>query len=158
MTTLKLITAFASLFSFGVAVAGPSDPVSLGMQLAQIDYEAVHVVLVERCKLNSPSTVPALVAAIENWKSKNDPALQQLRFLSKNNLVKKLGLSELDASAQLARTSEFLTAGLKGQFEHVPDSELKAACSGQYAAQTLGSPELDFNALLVKIQAANGSP
>lgn len=158
----KLILAFvmlsASIFLLNVAVAGPNDPVSLGLQLAQVDYDTVHNVLVKRCKSSSPGSVTALVAAITSWKAKNDPALQQLRLLTKNGLVKRLGLSESDASTQLARSSEFLTAGLKGQFELVSETELKTACGGQYAAQSLASPTLDFNALLTKVQSGNVYP
>ena len=78
--------------------------------------------------------------------------------LSRNGLVKTLKLSESEASTQLARSSEFLTAGLKGQFERVSGAELKSACGGQYAAQSLASPTLDFNALLAKVQAGKVYP
>ena len=158
MTSLKFLTSFACLFLVRVAAAGPNDPVSLGLQLAQVDYNAVHSVLVERCKTSSPDSVTTLVADIATWKAKNEPAQQQLRLLSRNGLVKRLGLSESEANAQLARSSELLTAGLKGQFERVPESELKAACGGKYAATSLASPALDFSALLAKVQAGSDSP
>jgi hypothetical protein len=158
MTNLKRLTPFASLFLFGVAIAVPNDPVSNGFQLAQVDYDTVHSVLVERCKSSSPDSVAALVAAIATWKAKNEQALKQLRMLSKNSLIKRLGLSESEASTQLARSSEFLTNALKSQFEQVSEPELKAACGGQYAAQSLASPTLDFNSLLAKMRGGNASP
>ena len=126
--------------------------------MALIDYDAVHSVLIERCKSSSPASVNSLISAIAKWKTKNDPAVRQIRRLSMNNLIKKLELSEPEATAQLARSSEFLTAGLKSQFAQVPEDQLKPACDGQYAEQSLSSPSLDFNALLAKLQAGNVYP
>jgi uncharacterized protein YjiS (DUF1127 family) len=158
MANLKVFTVFASAFFASVAVAGPNDPVSVGLQLALVKYDAVHGVLIERCKLSYPESVNALVSVITNWKAKNDPAVRQLRHLSTNSLMKRLGLSESEATAQLARSSELLTSGLKNQFGKVPESQLKAACEGQYAEQSLASPTLDFDALLAKVQAGNVYP
>jgi len=141
-----------------VGTAGPTDPVSLGLQLALIDYDAVHSVLIERCRSSSPTTVNTLTSAIANWKTKNDSAARQIRRLSMNNLMKTLKLSESEVTVQLARSSELVTAGLKNQFAQVPEDQLKLACDGQYAEQSLTSPSLDFNVLLTKLQAGNAYP
>jgi hypothetical protein len=158
MLKLKFFAVLACVSFASFATAGPNDPVSLGLQLALVDYDAVHVVLIERCKLSSPASVKALVSAIANWKTKNDLAVRQLRQLSTNGLMKGRGLSESEATAQVARSSELMTAGLKSQFAQVPEDQLKPACEGQYAAQSLASPALDFNALLAKLQTGNVYP
>jgi uncharacterized protein YjiS (DUF1127 family) len=158
MLRLQFLAVLACVSFASAATAGPNDPVSLGLQLALVDYDAVHSVLTERCKVSAPASVTALASAIANWKAKNDPAVRELRQLSTSGLMKRGGLSESDAKAQLARSSELLTAGLKNQFAQVPEVQLKPACEGQYAEQSLASPALDFNALLAKLKAGNAYP
>jgi hypothetical protein len=158
MKKFTLFIAIGFLFLARLAAASPNDPVVVGLQLAQIDFDVVHATLIERCKASSPDAVPALVTAISNWKTKNAAALQQLHVMSRNNLVKILKMSEADANSQMARTTELVTAGLKEQFEQVPEPELKAACAGQYASQTLVNPLFDFNALLAKMLVGNSVP
>jgi len=63
------------------------------------------------------------------------------------------GLSESEAGAQIARSSEMMTQLLTSQFNKLPEAQLKPACEGQYAAQSLASPMLDFGLLLRKLQA-----
>ena len=158
MLKLQFLAFFAYASFTTVATAGPSDPVSLGLQLALIDYDAVHIVLIERCKSSAPTSVSTLASAIANWKAKNDLAVRELRQLSTKGLMKTSGLSEPEATAQLALLSELLTTGLKKQFAQVPEVQLKSACEGQYARQSLASPTLDFNALLVKLNTSNAYP
>jgi hypothetical protein len=158
MKKLNICMAVCLLFASGMAAAQQDDQLSMGLRLAQVDYDVVHAALIARCKARYPDTVPALSTAISAWKDKNAAALQQLHALSRDNLVKTLNMSPKDADAQLKNASEALTKGLKGQFEHVADPDLKAACTGQYASQALTNPALDFNALLAKVQAQRVSP
>lgn len=157
MLKLKFFAVLACVSFVSIATAGPNDPVSRGLQLALVDYNTVHVVLIERCKLSSPSSVEALVSAISSWNAKNAPAMLHIRQLSTAGLMKRRGLSESEATAQLVRLSDLMTSGLKNQFGQVPEDQLKLACEGQYAAQSLASPALDFNALLAKLQAGGSA-
>jgi len=123
------------------------------LQMAFTDYDAAHSVLLERCTQTFPATQQSLAEAIEQWRNKNAPAQQQLRELLTKGLMNGSGLSEPEAAAQIARSSASMTQGLETQFAKLTATQLKPACDGQYATQTLASPMLDFGLLLRKLQA-----
>lgn len=122
------------------------------MQLAAIDYDKVHEALVQKCQSVSPNMTPALMTAIDTWRTQNQAALEQLRALFRETVVKTHGLSASQASAQQAKLAVVFTNQFKTQFEKIPVQELKAACDGQYAEQSLTSPMLNFNAWLAKMR------
>ena len=132
--------------------ADPVDPISTGVQLAQIDFSVVNNRLVEKCNNAFPETVPALVDAIAQWNSKNADALKELRQMNIDTLMKVLHLSAADAAIRAKQQSAFLTEGLKRQFDSVYGDQLKDACAGQYASKSLQDPSLNFRLLLTKIK------
>jgi hypothetical protein len=128
------------------------------LQMAFTDYNAVHAVLIERCSQIFPASKSSLVDAITQWRTKNADAQQQLHQLLLNGLMRGSGLSESEAGAQIARSSEMMTQLLTSQFNKLPEAQLKPACEGQYAAQSLASPMLDFGSLLSKLQPGKVHP
>lgn len=151
--TLSILFLLELFFVPMFASAGPADPVLMGIQLSQINFDVINGLLIDKCNVSYPSTVPALKDAIDKWKSKNTDALNELHQITKNNLIKMAHLSEYDATAKIAQTSEFMTNGLKAQFENISGDQLKEACNGKYVAMTLQT--LDFPSVLSLIHSAN---
>ncbi len=154
--TLSILILLELLFVPLFASAGPADPVLMGIQLSQINYDVINGLLIDKCNVSYPSTVPALKDAIDKWKSKNTDALNELHQITKDNLIKIAHLSESDATAKIAQTSELMTNGLKAQFENISGVQLKEACNGKYAATTLQT--LDFPSVLALMHSANAEP
>jgi hypothetical protein len=155
---ILLVAVMITLCTAGFVYATPADPISTGIQLAQIDYVVIHDQLIEQCKSNYPNSVPDLKDAISRWNDKNSGALRELRQLFKERLMRNTGLSEKEASNQMTQISDLLTKGLKTQVANVSGDALKEACEGQYAVTTLKSPSLDFPGLLAKIRLSNVKP
>jgi flagellar motor component MotA len=155
---ILVVAVLITLCSASFVYAGPADPISNGIQLAQIDYVVIHDQLIEQCKSNYPNSVPVLKDAIRRWSDKNSGPLRELRQLSKERLMRNTGLSEIEASNQMTQMSDLLTKGLKTQVASVSGNALKEACEGQYAVTTLESPSLDFTGLLAKIRLTNVKP
>jgi hypothetical protein len=158
MRTLSTLLLVGLFVIASYASAGPTDSVSSGIQLAQIDFDVIHDRLVDKCRVAYPSSVPALAEAIGQWNTRNAEALKELRQLSKENLMRRMRLPESEVAIRTAQLSEFMTNGLKAQFENLSGNELKAACEGEYAAKSLQSPSLDFAALLTQVRGANSKP
>lgn len=151
--TLSTLLLLELLFVPLLASAGPADPVLTGIQLSQINFDEINGLLIDKCKVSYPSTLPSLKDAIDKWKSKNADALYELHQITKTNLIKIEHLSESDATAKVAQTSEFMTNGLKAQFENISGDQLKEACNGKYVATTLQT--LDFPSVLSLMHSAN---
>jgi len=131
--------------------------ITVGLQLAQINYEVVHDRLIEKCRAAYPNTVAALTEAIALWTATNAASIKELRQFTKDGLKRNLHLPEPDATVKAAQISESLTYGLKIKFESISGKELKEACEGQYAAKSLQSPMLDFASLLKRIRGSNAN-
>lgn len=147
----RFLMSLIFLISLSVR-AYPADPISTGMQLAQIDFSIVNNRLVEKCNSAFPETVPALVNAIAQWNAKNAGALKELHQMNIDTLIKVFHLSADDAAIRAKQQSDFLTEGLKKQFDNVSGDQLKDACAGQYASKSLQDPALDFSSLLKQVK------
>ena len=149
---LLMLTILIMTCSIEVLAQKREVDVSTRLQLALIDYEPVHAVLVERCTQSFPESVPALQKAIPDWQNKNREPLHEIRLIFRDKLASgQASMSKVDA--QMASISKMMNNGLKEQFAKVPLTELEKACRGGFAT-TLQSPELDFEALLNKIRPA----
>jgi hypothetical protein len=130
--------------------------VATGIQLAQIDFDSYHAALLERCRTLAPDSAGALAASMAQWKAKNADALVILRQLYKAQLTRNIRtlqpkLSDAEAEARVAAVLELFASGLKEKVSQVPDDEARSSCDGGYAAQTLARPDMDFNALLLRM-------
>ena len=122
-------------------------PLDVGsrFQLALIDYEQVHKVLIERCSRSYPDSVPALQAAIGDWQRMNREALRELRDLWRNGLSAFRG-GALDGEKQAGVIPNMMTTNMKDQMVKLGEGDFKQACYGGFAA-TLRNPALDFVSL-----------
>ena len=130
--------------------------VATGIQLAQIDFDAYHAALLERCRTLAPDSAGALADSMAQWKEKNAEALVMLRQLYKAQLTRNIrtlqpALSDAEAEAQVGAVLGLFISGLKEKVLRVPDDETRPACDGGYAARTLARPDMDFNALLMRM-------
>src|SRR5690349_4406786 len=100
--------------------------VSSRFQLALIDYEQVHTVLVERCSRSYPDSVPALQTAIDDWQRTNRDALRELRELWRNSLSVFRG-GAIDGEKQAVAIPNMMTANLKTQMVKLGEGDLKPA-------------------------------
>jgi hypothetical protein len=130
--------------------------VATGIQLAQIDFDAYHAALLERCQVLAPDSAGTLADSMAQWKEKNAEALVMLRQLYKAQLTRNIRTvqpapSDEEAEAQVAAVLQLFASGLKEKVLQVPDDQTRLACNGGYAAQTLARPDMDFNALLVRM-------
>jgi hypothetical protein len=130
--------------------------VATGIQLAQIDFDSYHAALLERCQTLAPDSAGALAASMAQWKAKNAEALVILRQLYRAQLERNIRtlqpkLSDAEAEAQVGAVLELFASGLKEKVSQVPDDEARSSCDGGYAEQTLARPDMDFNALLVRM-------
>lgn len=114
-------------------------------QLALIDYEQVHQVLVERCTRSYPDSVPALQAAIDDWQRTNREALRELQGLWRSGVMEFRG-GAVDGEKQAGAIPNMMTTNMRDQIAKVGESDLKKACYGGFAA-TLRMPALDFVSL-----------
>lgn len=139
-----------------LAAAAQATDVAAGIQLAQIDFDTYHVLLLERCKTLAPDSVDALAAAMAQWKERNADALLILRQLYKVQLIQQLLAREPDATeaaidAHVAAVLGVFNSGLRDRVAGVSADEMKTSCEGGYS-QTLSTVrDMDFNLLLKRM-------
>ncbi|RFP15937.1 MULTISPECIES: hypothetical protein [unclassified Duganella] len=149
---------FLSLALAGTSMmAGAAEvDVANGIQMAQVDYDAYHALLVERCKVLAPESVEALTAAMAQWKQQNAAALVMLRQLYKAQLIQqkraqKPDTTDADMDAYVAAVLDYLNGNLKERVAGVPADKARASCEGEYANDLLNRPAMDFNVLLKRM-------
>lgn len=130
--------------------------VAAGIQLAQIDFDAYHALLLERCKVVAPDSVDALTGAMAQWKERNADALLILRQLYKVQLIQQMRARQPDATdaaidAHVAAVHGVFNSGLKGRVSGISVDEAKASCESGYAQTLLTQREMDFNVLLKRM-------
>lgn len=149
---------FLSLLLAGAPVAAGAQVVDVaaGIQLAQIDFDAYHALLLERCEVLAPDAVDALRTAMAQWKQQNADALVILRQLYKAQLIQlkraqQPDATEADIDAHVAAVLGIFNANLKERVAGVPAGEARASCEGGYADSLLNRPAMDFNVLLKRM-------
>ncbi|MES2160758.1 MAG: hypothetical protein V4476_06345 [Pseudomonadota bacterium] len=149
---------FFSLLLAGAPVAAGAQAVDVatGIQMAQIDFDAYHALLLERCKVLAPDSVDPLAAAMAQWKQRNADALVILRQLYKAQLIQlkraqQPDATEADIDAHVAAVLGIFNANLKEKVAGVPADEARASCEGEYANNLLNRPAMDFNVLLKRM-------
>ncbi len=130
--------------------------VAAGIQMAQIDFDAYHALLLERCKVLAPEAVDTLTTAMAQWKVQNADALVILRQLYKAQLIQlkraqQPAVTDADIDAHVAAVLGIFNVNLKERVAGVPADEAKASCEGEYANQLLNRPAMDFNVLLKRM-------
>jgi hypothetical protein len=121
--------------------------------LAQVDFPAVHATLINKCKVASPRSVPALTTAISAWSERNSDAINELRLLIKKTFVKNQSMSDTEATKLLAQIVESTTSAYQASIEKTSDKELTNLCEGGYAASSLNSSAVDYPTLLVRVRS-----
>ncbi|WP_445230727.1 hypothetical protein [Duganella rhizosphaerae] len=149
---LSLVLAGASATAAAAAVVD----VAAGIQLAQIDFDSYHALLLERCRVLAPEAVDGLTAAMAQWKEQNADALLILRQLYKAQLMQLKRAQQPDATdadidAHVAAVLGIFNANLKEKVAGVPADEARASCEGEYANNLLNRPAMDFNVLLKRM-------
>lgn len=130
--------------------------VATGIQLAQIDFDTYHALLLERCKTVAPDSVGALAAVMAQWKERNADALVILRQLYKAQLIQQMrarqpAATEAEIDAHVAAVMGLFNGGLKDKVAAVPAAEARASCEGEYANNLRNRPDMDFNELLKRM-------
>jgi len=148
---LSLALACASATAGAQAV-----DVAAGIQMAQIDFDAYHALLLERCRGLAPESVEPLTAAMAQWRAQNADALVLLRQLYKAQLIQlkraqKPDATDAEIDAHVAAVLGIFNANLKERVAGVPTDEAKASCEGAYANNLLNRPAMDFNVLLKRM-------
>lgn len=148
---LSVVLAGASATAGAQAV-----DVATGIQMAQIDFDAYHALLLERCKALAPDAVDTLAAAMTQWKQQNADALVILRQLYKAQLIqlkraRQPDATEADIDAHVAAVLRLFNANLREKVAGVPADEARASCEGEYANTLLNRPAMDFNVLLKRM-------
>jgi len=151
----NIVLAWA-LAAAPVAAAGETIDVAAGIQLAQIDFDTYHALLLERCKVVAPDAVDALTAVMAQWKENNADALLILRQLYKVQLIQQMRARQPDATdaaidAHVAAVQGVFNSGLKGRVVGISGDEAKASCESGYAQSLLTQREMDFNILLKRM-------
>ncbi|MQA38777.1 hypothetical protein [Rugamonas aquatica] len=138
------------------SAAAETVDVAAGIQLAQIDFDAYHALLLERCKVVAPDSVDALTGAMAQWKERNADALLILRQLYKVQLIQQMRARQPDATdaaidAHVAAVHGVFNSGLKDRVAGIAVGEAKASCESGYAQSLLTQREMDFNVLLKRM-------
>ncbi|MBI5920035.1 MAG: PD40 domain-containing protein [Betaproteobacteria bacterium] len=135
---------FASTDPFAQEWQGPR------VHMVFLDYDAFHGQLINRCASRFPETVQSLQTAIAQWRQKNQPALQELRVLLRNKMVRE-GMNKKDVDARLAQSAANVTQFMIKPFATMKEAELGPACSGYYT-KGLGSPAMDYVNFLEQVK------
>jgi hypothetical protein len=117
-----------------------------------IDYDAFHIQLIDRCIDRFPETAQPLRTAIAQWGKKNRVAMQKIRSLMRDKIVRD-GMPEKDADERAAQAGKDVTRFMTKGLEAMPESHLRSNCFGGYA-ETLASPSMDYVAFLELLKAA----
>lgn len=151
LLTLALASAGAPMVAGAQAI-----DVAAGIQLAQIDFDTYHALLLERCKVVAPASVDALTATMAQWKARNADALLILRQLYKVQLIQQMRARQPDATdaaidAHVAAVLGVFNSGLKDRVGGVTVDEARTSCEGGYAQTLLTVRDMDFNVLLKRM-------
>ncbi|OFA04296.1 hypothetical protein [Duganella sp. HH101] len=151
----NIVLAWA-LAAAPASAAGETIDVAAGIQLAQIDFDTYHALLLERCKVVAPDAVDALTAVMAQWKENNADALLILRQLYKVQLIQQMRARQPDATdaaiaAHVAAVQGVFNGGLRDRVAGVTVDEAKASCESGYARTLQTQRDMDFNILLKRM-------
>jgi hypothetical protein len=142
-TVARVFLIAASVLAYVPAVAqeyqGPN------VYGALLDYNVIHLKMIELCAGHYPGTEQPLKRAITEWDTKNRSALRELRAL----LREQAGSN----APRLEQTTSEMTTFMTTAMQRETESNLSSMCSGAYAMQ-LASPDMDYVAFLEKAKAA----
>ncbi|MQA21983.1 hypothetical protein [Rugamonas rivuli] len=155
---IKPILLALALASAGMPTAAGAQviDVAAGIQLAQIDFDTYHALLLERCKVVAPDSVDGLSDVMAQWKERNADALIILRQLYKVQLIQQMRAREPNATdaaidAHVAAVQGVFNSGLKSRVAGVSADEAKMSCESGYARTLLTQRDMDFNVLLKRM-------
>ncbi|GEM_PF-4362354 len=108
----------------------------------QLDLNAYHGAMIEKCVEKHPDQAEAFRNAIEKWNEANMPAIVEIRGLIKARIRVAGALSETQAEAQMREASVAWTQIFLKMLASTTANDWKDACTGKYANDTLRA--LDF--------------
>ena len=153
---IKPILLALALAGAPMAAAAQSIDVAAGIQLAQVDFDTYHALLLDRCRLVAPDSVDALQAVMAQWQQRNADALVILRQLYKAQLMRqklaqKQESTDAELDAHVAAVLGLFNSGLPEKVARIPVGDAKASCEGGYAGNLQNRPDMDFDALLKRM-------
>jgi len=156
MVQIKSVFFGAALACASMTAGAEPIAIATGIQLAQIDFDTYHALLLERCKTEAPDSVDALAESLAQWKAQNADALVILRQLYKVQLIQQMrarqpAATEAEIDAHVAAVMGVFNGGLKDKVAALPAGEARASCEGGYANDLETNPDMDFNELLKRM-------